>query len=53
MDLFDRWFGGLEKPKWRENYDRNLSRLEYQTGLTKDQLKKVADAIQELNIIKL
>jgi len=53
MDLFDRWFGGLEKPRWRENYDFKMYELQKRTGLSKEQLKKVAEAIHELDIIKL
>jgi hypothetical protein len=53
MGLFDLWFGGLEKPRWRENYDDKMYQLEKRTGLTKEQLKKVADAMQELEIIQL
>lgn len=52
-DLFDLWFGGADKPRWREDYDIKMYQLEKRTGLNKDQLKRVADAIQELEIIKL
>ena len=51
--VFDLWFGGNEKPRWRENYEMKMYQLEKRTGLNKEQLKKVADAIQELEIIKL
>jgi hypothetical protein len=52
-DLFDLWFGGVERPRWREEYEMKMYQLEKRTGLNKEQLKKVADAIQELEIIKL
>lgn len=52
-DLFELWFGGAKKPRWREEYEMKMYQLEKRTGLNKDQLSKVADAIHELEIIKL
>lgn len=51
--ILDLWFGAYEKPRWRENYENKMYQLEKKTGLNKEQLKKVADAMQELEIIKL
>lgn len=52
--ILDLWFGGYdEKPRWRENFDEQMYLLERKTGLTKHQLRKVADTMQELKIVKL
>lgn len=52
-DLFELWFSANEKPKWRTEFEYNMSDIKRKTGLTKEQLNKVADVLEELRIIRL
>jgi hypothetical protein len=53
MDLFQSVFSSFYKPRWREEFEYKMYDLEKRTGLTKYELKKVADALEELKIIQL
>lgn len=52
--ILDIWFGGSgQRPKWRQEFDNRLWEIEKKTGLSEKELRKVADAFEELKIIRL
>jgi hypothetical protein len=53
MGLIEDLFRSAERPKWREEFEYRMYELENRTGLTKDQLRRVADALEELKVIRL
>lgn len=50
-DIFELWFGVDERPRWRDTFDDQMYQLERKTGLSREQLTKVADTLIELRII--
>ncbi len=53
LGVLESWFTVEEKPKWREEFETKMYKLEDQTGLTRKELLKVADAMELLKIIRL
>lgn len=52
--LLDDWFNApLTKPIWRKEFEMKIGDLELQTGLKRDDLFKVADAMEKLKIIRI
>jgi hypothetical protein len=52
--MFDFLFPRFEpKPRWREEFELRIRDLEYKTGMDRRELIKVADALEQLNIIRL
>jgi hypothetical protein len=52
--MFEFLFPRFEpKPRWREEFELRIGDLELRTGMDRRELMKVADAIEQLKIIRL
>jgi len=48
------WFGSQEEePKWKLEFEDRIREIQDRTGLSKGELRRVAEAIEYLKIIRL
>ncbi|WP_144028211.1 hypothetical protein [Paenibacillus ferrarius] len=48
-NLFTTMIG---KPKWKIEFEENIIEIEMKTGLTREELVRVANVLEEMRIIK-
>lgn len=51
-DIFEAWFG-KQKPRWKQEFEERVWEIEKKTGVSKKDLMKVAEALEQLRIIRL